>query len=99
MDKRTSKSFRTENGADGLRIISVTTLPVGAELELTYTIVKDGRIKVDMDYRPTSSNNIPLIPKLGMRMRLPAAMTPCITGASVVNGMQRKLPASWISVP
>ncbi len=75
MDKRTSKSFRTENGADGLRIISVTTLPVGAELELTYTIVKDGRIKVDMDYRPTTGNNIPLIPKLGMRMRLPAAMT------------------------
>ncbi len=75
MDKRTSKSFRTENGADGLRIISVSTLPVGAELELTYTIVKDGRIKVDMDYRPTTGNNIPLIPKLGMRMRLPAAMT------------------------
>ena len=75
MDKRTSKSFRTENGADGLRIISVSTPPVGAELELTYTIVKDGRIKVDMDYRPTTGNNIPLIPKLGMRMRLPAAMT------------------------
>ena len=75
MDKRTSKSFRTENGADGLRVISVSTLPVGAELELTYTIVKDGRIKVDMDYRPTTGNNIPLIPKLGMRMRLPAAMT------------------------
>ena len=75
MDKRTCKSFRTENGADGLRIISVSTLPVGAELELTYTIVKDGRIKVDMDYRPTTGNNIPLIPKLGMRMRLPAAMT------------------------
>ena len=75
MDKRTCKSFRTENGADGLRIISVSTLPVGAELEFTYTIVKDGRIKVDMDYRPTTGNNIPLIPKLGMRMRLPAAMT------------------------
>ena len=75
MDKRTYKSFSTENGADGLRIINVTTLPVGAELELTYTIAKDGRIKVDMDYRPTTGTDIPLIPKLGMRMRLPADMT------------------------
>ena len=75
MDKRNCKSFRTENGADGLRIINVTTLPVGAELELVYTIAKDGRIKVDMDYRPTTGNDIPLIPKLGMRMRLPADMT------------------------
>ncbi len=75
MDKRTYKSFSTENGADGLRIVNVTTLPVGAELELTYTIAKDGRIKVDMDYRPTTGTDIPLIPKLGMRMRLPADMT------------------------
>ena len=69
--KRTYKSFRTEAGDDGLKIISETTLPVGADLTITYTILNDGRIKVDMDYRPTATE-IPLLPKFGMRMRLPA---------------------------
>ena len=69
--KRTYQSFRTEASDDGLKIISETTLPVGAELTITYTIIQDGRIKVDMDYRPTATD-IPLLPKFGMRMRLPA---------------------------
>ena len=68
---RTYQSFRTEASDDGLKIISETTLPVGAELTITYTIIQDGRIKVDMDYRPTATD-IPLLPKFGMRMRLPA---------------------------
>ena len=72
--KRTCKSFRTESSDDGLKIISETTLPVGADLTITYTIIQDGRIKVDMDYRPTSTD-IPLLPKFGMRMRLPADFT------------------------
>jgi beta-galactosidase len=55
-------------------IISETALPIGADLTITYTIIHDGRIKVDMDYRPTAAN-IPLIPKFGMRMRLPADYT------------------------
>jgi len=79
--KRTYKSFRTEAGDDGLKIISETALPVGADLTITYTIIQDGRMKVDMDYLPTSSpsqggnGSIPLMPKFGMRMRLPADMT------------------------
>ena len=72
--KRTYKSFRTEAGDDGLKIISETTLPVGADLTITYTILHDGRIKVDMDYHPTATE-IPLLPKFGMRMRLPADFT------------------------
>ena len=72
--KRKNKSFRTENGHDGLRIISETTLSVGADLTIVYTIARDGRIKVDMDYQPTAAG-IPLLPKFGMRMRLPADMT------------------------
>ena len=72
--KRTYKSFRTEACDDGLKIISETTLPVGADLTITYTILNDGRIKVDMDYRPTATE-IPLLPKFGMRMRLPADFT------------------------
>ena len=74
LEKRTNKSFRTENADDGLKIISETTLPIGADLTLTYTIIADGRVKVDMDYRPTATD-LPLIPKIGMRMRLPADMT------------------------
>ena len=74
LDKRINKSFRTENSDDGLKIISETTLPIGAELTITYTITQDGRMKVDMDYQPTGSD-IPLIPKFGMRMRLPADYT------------------------
>ena len=69
--KRTYKSFRTEACDDGLKIISETTLPVGADLTITYTIIQDGRMKVDIDYRPTATD-IPLLPKFGMRMRLPA---------------------------
>ena len=69
--KRTYKSFRTEASDNGLKIISETRLPVGADLTITYTIIQDGRIKVDMDYRPTATE-IPLLPKFGMRMRLPA---------------------------
>ena len=69
--KLTHKSFRTEANNDGLKIISETTLPVGADLTITYTIIHDGRIKVDMDYRPTATE-IPLLPKFGMRMRIPA---------------------------
>jgi beta-galactosidase len=73
LDKRTNKSFRTEASEDGLKIISETKLPIGADLTITYTIKDNGRVKVEMDYRPTATN-LPLMPKFGMRMRLPADM-------------------------
>ena len=50
------------------------SLPVGADLSMTYVILADGRIRVDMYYRPTAKD-IPLMPKFGMRMRLPADYT------------------------
>ena len=71
LDKRTNKSFRAEAASDGVKIISETTLPIGAELTITYTITDEGRVKVDMDYRPTATN-LPLLPKFGMRMRIPS---------------------------
>ena len=74
LDKRTNKSLRTEAGDEGLKIISETSLPIGADMTVTYTIIQDGRIKVDLDYQPTATD-IPLIPKVGMRMRLPADYT------------------------
>ena len=40
----------------------------------TYTFTADGRVQVDADYRPTA-DSIPLIPKFGMRLHLPADYT------------------------
>ena len=54
-----------------MKVIAEMQLPVGADLTLTYSINDDGKIMVEMDYNPTA-NNIPLIPKFGMRMRVPA---------------------------
>ena len=67
---RTVKSVRIS----GHQVIADMALPVGADLTLTYTVKTDGRIKVEMDYRPTATG-IPLIPKSGMRLRLPADYT------------------------
>ena len=69
--KLTASSVSTKDG------IATCTfrfeLPVGAVYTLTYSINSSGQIKVEADYRPTS-DNIPLIPKFGMRMRLPKEM-------------------------
>jgi beta-galactosidase len=70
VDKRTIKSIRVK----GRQVITEMSLPVGADLKLTYDLKADGRIMVDMDYQPTATN-IPLMPKFGMRMRLPADYT------------------------
>ena len=66
-DKRTIKSIRVE----GRQVIAEMSLPIGADLIVTYDLKSDGRIMVDMDYQPTATD-IPLMPKFGMRMRLPA---------------------------
>ena len=69
-DKRTIKSIRVE----GRQVIAEMSLPIGADLIVTYDLKSDGRIMVDMDYQPTATD-IPLMPKFGMRMRLPADYT------------------------
>jgi len=69
--RRTVKSIRLQRDKEVLNVIVETTLPVGANLTMTYTITADSRVKVDVDYRPTATD-IPLIPKFGMRMRLPS---------------------------
>ena len=68
--QRTVKSIRVE----GRQVIAEMSLPVGADLTLTYDLKADGRIMVDMDYKPTSAD-IVTMPKFGMRMRLPADFT------------------------
>ena len=47
---------------------------MGADLTIAYTLVNAGRIKVEMDYQPTAAD-IPLMPKFGMRLRLPSSFT------------------------
>ena len=69
--KRTVKSLRTGTDENCVKVIAEMQLSVGADLTLTYSINDEGKIMVDMDYEPTATD-IPLIPKFGMRMRLPA---------------------------
>ena len=69
---RQVKDLRLKKTKDAVAIVAEMTLPVGADYTITYTITSDGRVKVDADYRPTKTN-IPLLPKFGMRFRLPAS--------------------------
>ena len=71
---RIVKSITSKKSKTGTIVTAEMSLPLGADYTLTYTITADGRIKVDADYRPTH-DSIPLMPKFGMRMRLPADMT------------------------
>ena len=69
--QRKIKAIRIEKDKGIVRVIAEMSLPVDADYTLSYSIATDGRIKVEADYQPTGST-IPLIPKFGMRMRLPA---------------------------
>ncbi len=60
----------TAKTQDGTVVIKVRmSLPVGADLSLSYTVYPDGAVKVEQDYKPVS-DSIPLMPKFGMRLRL-----------------------------
>ena len=72
--QRTVHSYRAEVDESTLKIVYDISLPIGADLTLTYAFTAEGRIMVNMDYIPTATD-IPLMPKLGMRMRLPADYT------------------------
>jgi beta-galactosidase len=73
-EQRQVKSIRTEKSSSALKVIAQMTLPVGADLTITYIINRQGAIQVTADYQPTATD-IPLIPKFGMRMRLPGDFT------------------------
>lgn len=73
---RKVRSIRTEKAEEGTKVVVESILSIGAELTFSYTISLDGRIKVNMDYVPMpDSTEISIIPKFGMRMRLPADFT------------------------
>jgi beta-galactosidase len=66
---RTLKSLSSKKDKNCVKVIAEMTLPVGADLTITYSINNDGNIMVDMDYNPTTTD-LPLMPKFGMRMRM-----------------------------
>lgn len=63
------------NAKDGMVVVDINmSLPtIGAAYELRYTVNGAGRIQVEASYQPETAN-IPLMPKFGMRMRLPSGM-------------------------
>ena len=68
-EKRVLKSLHASTADDALVITAEMSLPVGADLTVSYSFYNIGLIKVEMNYKPTAQN-IPLMPKFGMRMRL-----------------------------
>ena len=60
---------------NGLAVVEVSmSLPVvGAAYQLRYTVNGSGKIQVEAFYKP-EKEKIPLMPKFGMRMRLPSFM-------------------------
>lgn len=71
--KRVIKDIKLSGTEDAVVVTAQMGLPVGADYTLTYTIDGEGKIKVDADYMPMT-DTIPLMPKFGMRMRLPKEM-------------------------
>ena len=72
--QRTVRSIKTSKNANTVSVTVDCTLPVGADYTLTYEFYEKGDVKVEADYKPTATN-LPLIPKFGMRMRIPATFT------------------------
>ena len=72
--QRTVRSVTATKGKNSVTITAEMSLPIGADYTLTYTIKGNGDVMVEADYRPTATD-IPLMPKFGMRLRLPADFT------------------------
>jgi len=72
-DSRTVKNFEVEDN-NGLVSISFNmSLPtINADYKLSYALNGEGKLEVNADYQP-KADTIPLIPKFGMRMRIPAS--------------------------
>lgn len=68
--QRKYKSCKMERSGKNIKLSFENTLSIGANLLLNYTVNGEGKMFVEMSYVPTSED-IPLIPKFGMRMRVP----------------------------
>ena len=73
-ETRVVENVQTQN-SQGLAVITFNMkLPeIGASYKLTYSVNGAGKLQVEASYTP-ESENIPLIPKFGMRMRIPSDM-------------------------
>lgn len=72
--KRIVKDMKVDKKDGDVVVTSDMSIPIGANYKLTYTFDSEGRVKVEADYVPMS-DTIPLMPKFGMRMRLPKELT------------------------
>ncbi|MFD0750009.1 glycoside hydrolase family 2 TIM barrel-domain containing protein [Mucilaginibacter calamicampi] len=71
-DSRAVKSFEVEDKNGLVNINFNMLLPtINADYKLSYVLNGEGKLQVDADYKPLA-DTIPLIPKFGMRMRIPA---------------------------
>lgn len=72
--ERIVKTCKTSR-KDGMVTVDISmSLPtIGAAYQLRYTVNGAGRMQVEASYRP-EKEDIPLMPKFGMRMRLPSDM-------------------------
>ncbi len=68
--ERVLKSMASKIVGGNVELTYAFTLSVGADYVLTYTINNEGRVLVSAKYTPLSPN-IPVMPRFGMRLRLP----------------------------
>lgn len=67
--RREVKNISIDKNNNCVSVTYKMTLPIGANYDLTYTLDGNGKILVSADYQPVV-DDIPLLPKFGMRMRL-----------------------------
>jgi len=62
------------DAADGMVVLSTdTVLPYGTKMKVVYTIFPDGTVKVSADFAGNQAAKPVDIPRIGFRLRLPAA--------------------------
>ncbi len=71
---RVIKDIKTEKKNGKVVVTTHMSLPIGADYDLIYNIDGNGSINVVAEYMP-QIDTIPLMPKFGMRMRLPKDMS------------------------
>ncbi|MBR0237750.1 MAG: DUF4981 domain-containing protein [Thermoguttaceae bacterium] len=70
--KRAGASWKIEScDVNGATVTFKGVLPeIQADLNVTYTLVEKGALKVSMDYKKTGSNGVPEMPRFGMEFAL-----------------------------
>ena len=69
---REVRNLQVKKCKEGVMATFLMRLPVGADYRLTYMVNHDGQVRVAADYQPMA-DDIPLMPKFGMRLALDAS--------------------------